>query len=144
MKKYGLFLLLGKFLTLSMGSLWAENIQKIDTVATIVDSKVLSDPYLPQHLGGEIFVKAKDANFLNSLVGRIAGITVQPSSMGTGGGVKIEMRGVRSFQGNNNGEFYQFNLSSCIRQQNSLTAQFVSFSLANLANIFYPPDFYNN
>ncbi|MDC2657856.1 hypothetical protein PO257_20630, partial [Bacteroides ovatus] len=25
------------------------------------------------------------------------------------------------------GEFYQFNLSSCIRQQNSLTAQFVSF-----------------
>ena len=44
----------------------------------------------------------------------------------------------------NYGEFYQFNLSSCIRQQNSLTAQFVSFSLANLANIFYPPDFYNN
>ena len=37
------------------------------------------------------------------------------------------------------GEFYQFNLSSCITQQNSLTAQFVSFSLANLANIFYPP-----
>ena len=43
------------------------------------------------------------------------------------------------------GEFYQFNLSSCIRQQNSLTAQFVSFSFSNLANIFYtPPNFYNN
>ena len=41
----------------------------------------------------------------------------------------------------NKGEFYQFNLSSCIRQQNSLTAQFVSFSLSNLANIFYPPQF---
>lgn len=41
----------------------------------------------------------------------------------------------------NLGEFYQFNLSSCIRQQNSLTAQFVSFSLSNLANIFYPPQF---
>ena len=40
------------------------------------------------------------------------------------------------------GEFYQFNLSSCIRQQNSLTAQFVSFSLSNLANIFYPPQFF--
>lgn len=37
------------------------------------------------------------------------------------------------------GEFYQFNLSSCIRQQNSLTAQFVSFSFSNLANIFYTP-----
>ena len=42
---------------------------------------------------------------------------------------------------NSKGEFYQFNLSSCIRQQNSLTAQFVSFSLSNLANIFYPPQF---
>ena len=44
-------------------------------------------------------------------------------------------------QGIIEGEFYQFNLSSCIRQQNSLTAQFVSFSLSNLANIFYPPQF---
>lgn len=42
---------------------------------------------------------------------------------------------------NTYGEFYQFNLSSCIRQQNSLTAQFVSFNLSNLANIFYPPQF---
>ena len=39
------------------------------------------------------------------------------------------------------GKFYQFNLSSCIRQQNSLTAQFVSFSLSNLANIFTSPIF---
>ena len=51
----------------------------------------------------------------------------------------------KGFSGISYGEFYQFNLSSCIRQQNSLTAQFVSFSLSNLANIFYPPpNFYNN
>ena len=50
-----------------------------------------------------------------------------------------EFRGRRGYF--NIGEFYQFNLSSCIRQQNSLTAQFVSFSLSNLANIFYPPQF---
>ena len=48
---------------------------------------------------------------------------------------------IADFQDQNYGEFYQFNLSSCIRQQNSLTAQFVSFSLSNLANIFYPPQF---
>lgn len=45
------------------------------------------------------------------------------------------------YGGEDIGEFYQFNLSSCIRQQNSLTAQFVSFNLSNLANIFYPPQF---
>ena len=53
----------------------------------------------------------------------------------------IDKRATELFQQIKKGEFYQFNLSSCIRQQNSLTAQFVSFSLANLANIFYPPRF---
>lgn len=43
---------------------------------------------------------------------------------------------LEEWTGIDKGEFYQFNLSSCIRQQNSLTAQFVSFSLSNLANIF--------
>ena len=47
----------------------------------------------------------------------------------------------KALKAGDKGEFYQFNLSSCIRQQNSLTAQFVSFSLSNLANIFYPPQF---
>ena len=51
----------------------------------------------------------------------------------------ISQHGVSTFESFYKGEFYQFNLSSCIRQQNSLTAQFVSFSLSNLANIFYPP-----
>ena len=55
--------------------------------------------------------------------------------LGTTDGVITDLDGKYTIKG----EFYQFNLSSCIRQQNSLTAQFVSFSLANLANIFYPP-----
>ena len=54
-------------------------------------------------------------------------------------GASIQVEGTSN--GCITGEFYQFNLSSCIRQQNSLTAQFVSFSLSNLANIFYPPQF---
>ena len=54
-------------------------------------------------------------------------------------GFVIQTKGIRTERFK--GEFYQFNLSSCIRQQNSLTAQFVSFSLSNLANIFYPPQF---
>ena len=56
-------------------------------------------------------------------------------------GLPIPGTGGESWDELTEGEFYQFNLSSCIRQQNSLTAQFVSFSLSNLANIFYPPQF---
>ena len=58
--------------------------------------------------------------------------------------MNLNKGGILTFEMVRQGEFYQFNLSSCIRQQNSLTAQFVSFSLSNLANIFYPPNFYNN
>lgn len=56
-------------------------------------------------------------------------------------GTSVESMKDKELAAFRNGEFYQFNLSSCIRQQNSLTAQFVSFSLSNLANIFYPPQF---
>ena len=79
----------------------------------------------------------------------IAPPTVQVSATYTGADAEAVMNSVimpleESINGVEDmmyGEFYQFNLSSCIRQQNSLTAQFVSFSLANLANIFYPPRF---
>ena len=57
------------------------------------------------------------------------------------GGMKRRLGIAQALIHHPKGEFYQFNLSSCIRQQNSLTAQFVSFSLSNLANIFYPPQF---
>ena len=75
---------------------------------------------------------AEDAEQLQEVV--VVGYGVQKKSSLTGSVASVSSKG----------EFYQFNLSSCIRQQNSLTAQFVSFSLSNLANIFYPPNFYNN
>ena len=72
-------------------------------------------------------------------------IHVDPGSELTLTATITDADGIRSIRLQNAelylGEFYQFNLSSCIRQQNSLTAQFVSFSLSNLANIFYPPQF---
>ena len=68
-------------------------------------------------------------------------IVLYENMVGVTYGKNIIYPGLDSCLGITIGEFYQFNLSSCIRQQNSLTAQFVSFSLSNLANIFYPPQF---
>ena len=81
-----------------------------------------------------------------NMVSSFANMNNNGVSRSTSASFKITKRTYINKEGEfqNKGEFYQFNLSSCIRQQNSLTAQFVSFSLSNLANIFYPPNFYNN
>lgn len=44
----------------------------------------------------------KDANFVNSLSGKIAGVSINTSSSGIGGGAKVVMRGAKSISGNNN------------------------------------------
>ena len=93
-------------------------------------------------------ISAQNSNITGRVVDTqgepIIGATVMQE--GTTNGVITNVDGEFVFSSSENvtliiGEFYQFNLSSCIRQQNSLTAQFVSFSLSNLANIFYPPQF---
>lgn len=51
--------------------------------------------------GGELTV-IKDANFINSLAGKVAGIKISQSASGIGGSAKVVMRGTKSIMGNNN------------------------------------------
>ena len=44
----------------------------------------------------------KDANFINSLSGKVAGVTINQSSSGTGGSSRVVMRGTKSLFGENN------------------------------------------
>lgn len=50
---------------------------------------------------GEI-TAVKDANFINSLSGKVAGVTINRSSSGVGGATKVVMRGVKSIEKSNN------------------------------------------
>ena len=55
-----------------------------------------------QQIGGEELKRSKDVNFVNSLHGKSAGLTVTPNSSGAGGGSsKILLRGQTSIWGNN-------------------------------------------
>ncbi len=64
------------------------------------EAKALS--YNVQELSGDEIVGVKDANFMNSLSGKIAGVIINSSSSGIGGGAKVVMRGAKSLSGNNN------------------------------------------
>ena len=57
--------------------------------------------YNVQNLTDDVF-KTRDANMVNSLSGRIAGVTVNASAAGVGGETKVVMRGSKSISGNNN------------------------------------------
>lgn len=59
-------------------------------------------PYSSQQIDGADLMKVKDANFVNSLIGRVAGATINPSASGVGGSVRMVLRGYRSILKSNN------------------------------------------
>ena len=58
--------------------------------------------YNVQKLDNEQLTTVKDANFINSLSGKVAGVNIQKSASGVGGGVRVVMRGNKSIAGDNN------------------------------------------
>jgi TonB-linked SusC/RagA family outer membrane protein len=64
------------------------------------ESKSLS--YNVQQLSGADAFKVNDANFVNNLNGKVAGVTINSSSSGVGGSSRVVMRGLKSINGNNN------------------------------------------
>ena len=64
------------------------------------EAKALS--YNVQQVKASEIVGVKDANFMNCLAGKIAGVTINTSSSGIGGSARVVMRGTKSISGNNN------------------------------------------
>lgn len=63
-------------------------------------TKALS--YNVQEIKGEALSTSKDANFVNALNGKVAGVTINQSSAGMGGVAKVVMRGTKSINKSNN------------------------------------------
>jgi TonB-linked SusC/RagA family outer membrane protein len=58
--------------------------------------------YAAQKIGGDQITEIRDASFANTLSGKVAGLTITPTSNGPGGATRIVLRGNRSIQGVNN------------------------------------------
>lgn len=58
--------------------------------------------YNVQQVDAESIVGNKDANFVNSLAGKVAGVTINASSSGTGAASSVVMRGVKSISQSSN------------------------------------------
>ena len=58
--------------------------------------------YNVQQVNAEELTRNKDANFINSLSGKVAGVTINASSSGVGGVSKVVMRGTKSIMQSSN------------------------------------------
>ena len=58
--------------------------------------------YNVQELKGADLSTVKDASFVNSLAGKVAGVTINQSASGIGGSTRVIMRGTKSLFGDNN------------------------------------------
>lgn len=58
--------------------------------------------YHVQQVTGENLMKVQDANFVNSLNGKIAGVQINANASGIGGSSRVVMRGTKSIDGSNN------------------------------------------
>ena len=57
--------------------------------------------YATQTISSDAINTVKTDNLMNSLSGKVAGVTISPSASGVGGSTKVELRGIRSFAGSN-------------------------------------------
>ncbi|MBQ7149578.1 MAG: SusC/RagA family TonB-linked outer membrane protein [Prevotella sp.] len=83
----------------------AENSEQLNEVVVTAlgikkESKALS--YNVQQVTSDDITGVKDANFMNALSGKVAGVEINSSASGIGGGVKVVMRGAKSISNNNN------------------------------------------
>ena len=83
----------------------SENSQVLDEVVVTAlgikrEQKSLS--YNVQQLKGDVLSENKDANFVNGLAGKVAGVNINASSSGVGGISKVVMRGTKSIMQSSN------------------------------------------
>ena len=64
------------------------------------EEKALS--YNVQQVKSDEITTVKDANFMNSMVGKVAGVTINSSAVGAGGSARVVMRGTKSLTKSNN------------------------------------------
>ena len=58
--------------------------------------------YNVQQVTSDELIRNKDANFINSLAGKVAGVNINTSSAGVGGASKVVMRGAKAIEQSSN------------------------------------------
>lgn len=75
-------------------------LNEVVVTALGINRRSRSITYATQKVSGDQLTTVKDPNLVNSLNGKVAGLTINRSASGAGGSVKVVMRGNKSTQNN--------------------------------------------
>ncbi|MBP8790265.1 MAG: SusC/RagA family TonB-linked outer membrane protein [Breznakibacter sp.] len=76
-------------------------LEEVVVTAMGIERKAKSLTYATQKMDNEELMRVQDANFINSLQGKAAGLSITPTAGGAGGSSKILLRGNKSILGSN-------------------------------------------
>lgn len=79
-----------------------ETLEEVVVTALGIKRETKSLTYNVQEVKNDVITAVKDASFVNSLTGKIAGVTINQSANGIGGSTRVVMRGTKSLFGDNN------------------------------------------
>lgn len=79
----------------------SESLSEVLVTALGIERDVKSLTYAAQNIKGDQLNEAKEVNIVNSLQGKVAGVTITRNANGPGGDAKVLIRGNRSITGNN-------------------------------------------
>ena len=84
----------------------SESVVSLDTDVVVtalgIKKEARSLSYNVQQIAGDAVTLVQDANFVNSLSGKVAGVQINAGASGMGGSSRVVMRGAKSINGNNN------------------------------------------
>ena len=80
----------------------ASEIEQVVVTALGIKRSEKAVAYNVQQIKAEDITTVKDANFINSLTGKVAGVTINASSSGVGGASKVVLRGNKSISQSSN------------------------------------------
>ncbi len=80
----------------------AETLDEVVVTALGIKREQKSLSYNVQQIKGDALTENKDANFINGLAGKVAGVNINASSSGVGGISKVVMRGTKSIMQSSN------------------------------------------
>ena len=80
----------------------SQELNEVVVTALGLKKEAKSLSYNVQQVNSDALMRVQDANFVNSLTGKVAGVTINASATGAGGSSRVVMRGAKSINGNNN------------------------------------------
>lgn len=82
-----------------------KSLGEVVVTALGIERSAKSLTYATQKIDGKQLTDVRDANFVNTLSGKVAGIVVTQGASGPGSATRVVLRGNRSISGNNNALF---------------------------------------